>query len=332
MEALNDNNIKLTLASYYTNIPFNKILSPFGFGEHPNENLKNLVINCHITPDGKFNISITCDLADDIDIHTSMFKENNISPLIEGFKHATSVKRLKIHHNYTHTNNVFDENFVEKIPNCLESLDLSGMRTMDELPCALPDSLLSINISNTNITKLPEKLPPGLIEIKANNANLTRLPQKLPNTLKILHCDNNSLTSFPNDLPDSIIELSFNNNKKMYGNIDKLPAALITFMCADTHIFSLPKELPSTLKILNCENCNILKLPELLPNGLEKLNCKSNNYIHELPNLPLSLKYVNIDFNNPCLKLKYKNLEALSSEVNEPKNIINKINNYNKKK
>lgn len=98
------------------------------------------------------------------------------------------------------------------IPECLEYLNLekTDIRTVDSLPASCKTFLAS----HCQIRQLPTALPDNLLflNLSMNNLKLRGLPIHWGNSLKVLDLDDNRLAQFPEGLPDSLEVLKLRKN------------------------------------------------------------------------------------------------------------------------
>ena len=205
---------------------------------------------------------------------------------------------------------------------------------------SLSDDIVSLNISNKNVTSLPDltrfknlkilhcsnnkltllpTLPQNLEELNCYDNELTLLPT-LPQKLKILRCFNNKLTLLPS-LPQKLQRLYCDNNELTW--LPTLPQNLIAVDCSDNKLTCLPT-LPQNLEALYCYNNKLTLLPSL-PRNLERLVCY-NNPIYEIlqgnslfqikQNIKILNKFRHLYY---CLKFKKQLRKWLWEKVREPK-------------
>jgi Leucine-rich repeat (LRR) protein len=201
----------------------------------------------------------------------------------------------------------------------------------------LPDSLLILDISQTNIIALPDKLPPNLVELDISNTIISSIPTNLPSLLQYLYLTDANISGLPElppnlkglhingtkitsitSLPSSVIELNISRT-----NIDSLtilPPGLIYLDISSTSItsntllsltslplvqlllsdtdFTIIPQLPSTVELLDISETNITNISYISTlPSLLKLNISSIN-INSLPNLPNSLRELEISNTN----------------------------------
>ena len=134
-------------------------------------------------------------------------------------------------------------------------------------------SLMTLGISNTQITVLPD-LPSTLTHfVCTDNQQLTALPA-LPSGIIELICRNNPLLTALPALPSELRYLDCRYNQLTA--LPELPSGLGELICSYNQITALPR-LPSELRHLKCDNNQLTCIDATNSQKLVALRCWNNN-------------------------------------------------------
>ena len=174
----------------------------------------------------------------------------------------------------------FNDNFVKEFPDtskCTKMITIiarnNPLRSLG--PWALPDSLVTLNVSECDLEELPPRLPPRL-EILGAAINRIRAISDLPDSLRIVNLRKNKLETIDR-FPAECRELKLSENKLR--RLPEFPQFLVRVEFA----FNMVEEVPA------------------FPGSLVSL-WMSNNLVRELPLLPASAMDV-VCTDNPLVAL-----------------------------
>jgi hypothetical protein len=178
-------------------------------------------------------------------------------------------------------------------------------------------SLMSLDVSNNQLTALPYFPNPYLRQIRCVNNKLTTLPL-FPESLLSLDCSGNQIR-FITGFPRALVELTMNSNP--IKRLPPLPIHLQKLSCANDSLYSLPS-LPDDITFMDCSDNMLLKLPKL-PAQLSKM-IFDHNRLFFLPRLPYLLQECSVVGNNlvalpnmpdylKVLDVSHNNLDSLST-------------------
>ena len=152
-------------------------------------------------------------------------------------------------------------------------------------------SLMTLDVSNNQLTHLPYFPNPYLKQIRCANNKLTSLPL-FPESLLSLDCSGNKIR-FITGFPRALVELTLNSNP--IKRLPALPIHLQKLSCVNDSLLALPA-LPDEINYLNCSNNMLMKLPKL-PAQLSKMIFDHNRLFY-LPQLPYLLQECSVVGNN----------------------------------
>ncbi|ELD0488299.1 E3 ubiquitin--protein ligase, partial [Escherichia coli] len=144
---------------------------------------------------------------------------------------------------------------------------------ISSLPDHLPDGLLTLNITGTQLTKLPA-LPDGLHSLQITETPLTELPA-LPDGLHTLGITTTPLTALP-ALPDGLHTLDI--KRTPLTALPALPGGLVALCITTTPLTELP-EIPGRVWCMEVINTEITRLPE----SILRLSPNSVVYLYDNP-------------------------------------------------
>lgn len=187
----------------------------------------------------------------------------------------------------------------------------------------LPDKLIWLNCSGTNIKNLPDSMSlleyldcsgcncldkqfdfigyPKLKYLNLSSCNKNEKISNLPDGLVYLDLSNGTISELP-ELPDLPIGLEYllaiNTGIKSFDKIFKMKNLKYLDISLNK-LYTKLDFLPSRLEYLNCSQCELSELSELnnLPVELKKLIC-SNNKITKLDGLPDKLVELDCSHNS----------------------------------
>ena len=181
---------------------------------------------------------------------------------------------------------------IPRLPDCLESLDISCNNILDDINNNLPSSLLYLQAHDNQLTSI-KGLPIHLRFLDVSKNKLTQISDKLPNDIKIFDCSDNNLIAI-SDLPNELTYFDCSNNR--LSNIPNLPINLTYLDASKNQLIEIP-ELPNQLTYLDIHENLLRSLPETLPSSISYLYC-NNNQLNKLPDLlPSSLNYLDLAYN-----------------------------------
>lgn len=188
----------------------------------------------------------------------------------------------------------------------LTSLDLSQNLALEVLNCSTNEklvgldvsknvNLLSINVSNNNLTSIDFSANKLLKSISCENNRITSLDLSKYPALETLHCSSNELTTLDVSQKPALTFLSCAYNQLTSLNVAKNPV-LERLYCDSNKIASLDLSANPNLKQLLCSSNNMTKL-NLKNGGNTNLETKYQSTFANNPNL-LCILVDDVDYSN----------------------------------